>query len=357
MCLSAKQFDNDNQSTATVKEVLLELRRFRLGLIQTAPQLYFSYKAIIEGIRHFNDPVDSSYTAFDLPNKLNPYRFPYTQSFYDYEEVPIIASNTDSDSVPPPVPPTRAASLHLNKPLPRIPHSHSVQGLVLENHTELTALAGYRPSGAERPLPPLPPKTPPCKIFDEETANDELDESDDDSDSDGVLDDDSDSNNDEREANGNANNGGDADEADKDDDDDNDDDDDAAEDSSSNDVAMHDRAPPIVPRVSSNSNGTGAGADGSFDANATLPPSPTDRTAPINGLSSSDATAGSNINRYAGFLFEGTQFLYDPECKFLSFLAAIPRCVCVARQSWRSASAKSSGASVTPRRHQKNAGL
>lgn len=52
------QFDNDNKSLTTVKDVLLELRRFRLGLIQTAPQLYFSYKAIIEGIRHFNDPVN-----------------------------------------------------------------------------------------------------------------------------------------------------------------------------------------------------------------------------------------------------------------------------------------------------------
>lgn len=60
------QFNNDNQTTTTVKDVLLELRRFRLGLIQTAPQLYFSYKAIIEGIKHFNDPVRKRFVIHNL---------------------------------------------------------------------------------------------------------------------------------------------------------------------------------------------------------------------------------------------------------------------------------------------------
>lgn len=49
--------DKEGQQTLSVKELLLELRRYRLGLIQTYEQLYFSYKAIIEGIQHFNDPV------------------------------------------------------------------------------------------------------------------------------------------------------------------------------------------------------------------------------------------------------------------------------------------------------------
>lgn len=42
-----------------VADVLLDLRRYRMGLIQTADQLYFSYKAIIEGMKHFNDPVSN----------------------------------------------------------------------------------------------------------------------------------------------------------------------------------------------------------------------------------------------------------------------------------------------------------
>lgn len=40
-----------------IADLLLELRSSRMGLIQTADQLYFSYQAIIEGIKHLNDPV------------------------------------------------------------------------------------------------------------------------------------------------------------------------------------------------------------------------------------------------------------------------------------------------------------
>lgn len=35
----------------------MELRRYRMGLIQTFDQLFFSYQAIIDGIKHLNDPV------------------------------------------------------------------------------------------------------------------------------------------------------------------------------------------------------------------------------------------------------------------------------------------------------------
>lgn len=38
-------------------DLLLELRQSRMGLIQTSDQLFFSYQAIIEGIKHLNDPV------------------------------------------------------------------------------------------------------------------------------------------------------------------------------------------------------------------------------------------------------------------------------------------------------------
>lgn len=41
----------------SVKDVLHELRSHRMGLIQTTDQLYFSYQAIIEGIKVFSDPV------------------------------------------------------------------------------------------------------------------------------------------------------------------------------------------------------------------------------------------------------------------------------------------------------------
>lgn len=51
------QVDKEGQESISVRDLLLELRRYRLGLIQTYGQLFFSYKAIIEGIQHFNDPV------------------------------------------------------------------------------------------------------------------------------------------------------------------------------------------------------------------------------------------------------------------------------------------------------------
>lgn len=38
-------------SSVDIKKVLLEMRRFRMGLIQTADQLRFSYLAVIEGAK------------------------------------------------------------------------------------------------------------------------------------------------------------------------------------------------------------------------------------------------------------------------------------------------------------------
>lgn len=49
--------NNEGENKVCVADVLLELRRYRMGLIQTSDQLYFSYKAILEGMKHFNDPV------------------------------------------------------------------------------------------------------------------------------------------------------------------------------------------------------------------------------------------------------------------------------------------------------------
>lgn len=54
-CLVLVEKEGENKINVT--DLLLELRQSRMGLIQTADQLYFSYQAIIEGIRHLNDPV------------------------------------------------------------------------------------------------------------------------------------------------------------------------------------------------------------------------------------------------------------------------------------------------------------
>jgi tyrosine-protein phosphatase non-receptor type 1 len=41
----------------SVQDILLELRKYRMGLIQTYDQLTFSYEAIIEGMRRMNNDV------------------------------------------------------------------------------------------------------------------------------------------------------------------------------------------------------------------------------------------------------------------------------------------------------------
>lgn len=39
-------------SSVRIREVLLEMRRYRMGLIQTPDQLRFSYLAVIEGAKY-----------------------------------------------------------------------------------------------------------------------------------------------------------------------------------------------------------------------------------------------------------------------------------------------------------------
>lgn len=51
------QMDVETEETVSVSDVLSELRSYRMGLIQTPDQLYFSYRAIIDGVKYFNDKV------------------------------------------------------------------------------------------------------------------------------------------------------------------------------------------------------------------------------------------------------------------------------------------------------------
>ena len=43
------QLANEGPESVCVKDILLELRNYRMGLIQTVDQLKFSYMAIVEG--------------------------------------------------------------------------------------------------------------------------------------------------------------------------------------------------------------------------------------------------------------------------------------------------------------------
>lgn len=55
-CLTMLEEANTGEQVS-VSDVLSELRTYRMGLIQTPDQLYFSYKAIIDGVKYFNDEV------------------------------------------------------------------------------------------------------------------------------------------------------------------------------------------------------------------------------------------------------------------------------------------------------------
>lgn len=49
--------EKEGVEKVSVQEILYELRKYRMGLIQTPDQLYFSYQAIIKGIKILKDPV------------------------------------------------------------------------------------------------------------------------------------------------------------------------------------------------------------------------------------------------------------------------------------------------------------
>ncbi|KAK9970599.1 hypothetical protein ABG768_026527 [Culter alburnus] len=68
----------EDPSSVRIQEVLLEMRRYRMGLIQTADQLRFSYLAVIEGAKYImgDTSVQESWKELsneeDLPPEFTP---------------------------------------------------------------------------------------------------------------------------------------------------------------------------------------------------------------------------------------------------------------------------------------------
>lgn len=120
--------DKYGEDKLSVREVLLELRKYRMGLIQTGDQLYFSYLAVIEGKKYLKN-----HTLDQLDD----------EQIADGDEAghdPI----TDDNEEPPPLP-ARTHSLTTQKledgtEEPRIHHN-------IESTTT---------TFTNRPLPPLP---------------------------------------------------------------------------------------------------------------------------------------------------------------------------------------------------------
>lgn len=53
--------DKEGENRVSVQDVLLELRKYRMGLIQTHDQLTFSYEAIVEGMKRMNNDVSFAF--------------------------------------------------------------------------------------------------------------------------------------------------------------------------------------------------------------------------------------------------------------------------------------------------------
>lgn len=71
------QIEKFGLNSVDVKEILLEMRKYRMGLIQTPEQLKFSYQAIIEGAKQLSNPQSNAneVTYFSLSPiiVINPY--------------------------------------------------------------------------------------------------------------------------------------------------------------------------------------------------------------------------------------------------------------------------------------------
>ncbi|KAJ8982417.1 hypothetical protein NQ317_017219, partial [Molorchus minor] len=132
-------------NSVDVKDILLEMRKYRMGLIQTPEQLRFSYQAIIEGSKQIINPnIESEQEKLeDIINNIS-------NTSEDREL-------SDEDDEPPPLPPPRMDSLRkqngtpLDRPLPTIPKSVSDNDLSYEN--EEVPEKAHIPSG---PLPVVP---------------------------------------------------------------------------------------------------------------------------------------------------------------------------------------------------------
>ncbi|KMY96810.1 tyrosine-protein phosphatase non-receptor type 61F isoform X1 [Drosophila simulans] len=166
----------DKYGECNVSKVLCELRSYRMGLIQTADQLDFSYQAIIEGIKKLHDPT-----------------------FLDAEE-PLISNDTEThtlDELPPPLPP-RVQSLNL----PLAPNSGGILSLnmraaqangaesigkelskdALNNFINQHDMIHDAEVADSRPLPPLPVRAFNESDSDEDYLLDDDDEDDTDED-------------------------------------------------------------------------------------------------------------------------------------------------------------------------------
>ncbi|XP_078040684.1 tyrosine-protein phosphatase non-receptor type 2-like isoform X2 [Augochlora pura] len=120
--------EENGLNSVNVRDVLIEMRRSRMGLIQTPEQLRFSYAAIIEGAKQLpsNNNVDNEIDTnhYDVVNNISH-------------------SSVEEEDEPPPLPPPRGESL-----------TRSMMTDLTSNATTRNDELGGPP---DKPLPSEPP--------------------------------------------------------------------------------------------------------------------------------------------------------------------------------------------------------
>ncbi len=108
----------------SVKEVLLDLRHYRMGLIQTPDQLKFSYLAIAEGARqagHVSDNILAGKNCSVCAIILNTiYNIMLLFKGLPLQKEVALTDDSDDDGAPPPLPPPRSESLKMQQILQSI---------------------------------------------------------------------------------------------------------------------------------------------------------------------------------------------------------------------------------------------
>lgn len=107
--------DKEGENKVSVQNILLELRKYRMGLIQTYDQLTFSYEAIIEGMRRMNN---------DTFNEL------------DNLEIAMGSDDEETEQSPPPIPPRTSSTHPESRPLLPISIENNGQLLLTENNSD-----------------------------------------------------------------------------------------------------------------------------------------------------------------------------------------------------------------------------
>ena len=110
------QIEKDGADSVCIKDILLEMRQYRMGLIQTAEQLRFSYIAIVEGAKQMGCLPEDALSDLKNHAQATPpqiiTRPPITTfdstSSSDGDEDDLSLSD---DENAPPLPPRRSESL------------------------------------------------------------------------------------------------------------------------------------------------------------------------------------------------------------------------------------------------------